>query len=259
VNAAGLTWQTVTVDGQGISCASVGSGPPVVLVHGLSASAHWWDRNIGDLARHFSVHVIDLPGFGRNRHLTLLELDLTAGWIVRWLDAVGLPQVDLIGHSMGGYLSIQVAAMYPDQVRRLVLVDPVVRPFVRPYSQPIVRLAAELTHVPRRFLPTVARDFVRAGFSNVRRAAHSVVRADARPLLPSIESPTLVVWGSRDSLLLADGAAEIGEALPDARVQILQGAGHTPMWEQPDVFNQLTIAFLNQGVEPEALGTMPAN
>src|SRR4051812_23367957 len=101
----------------------VGEGEPVVLVHGLSGSTRWWTRNIGALARGYRVYLVDLPGFGAmhrlRRHFVLAE---AASWLVAWMEAVGLENAHLVGHSMGGYVCLQLAAQRPEVVCRLVLV-----------------------------------------------------------------------------------------------------------------------------------------
>src|SRR5581483_1554615 len=99
-----------------------GSGPPVVLLHGLSGSSRWWRRNIGALAPHRRVYIVDLIGFGASRGQARFVLAEAAGTLMRWLDLLGLARASLVGHSMGGLIAAELAADAPDRVDRLVLV-----------------------------------------------------------------------------------------------------------------------------------------
>src|SRR5829696_7802544 len=105
-----------------------GSGPPVVLVHGLSGSSRWWRRNIGALTPHRRVYVVDLIGFGASRARHPFALAEAAGYLAQLLDQLELARVSLVGHSMGGLIAAELAADAPERVDRLVLVDPAALP-----------------------------------------------------------------------------------------------------------------------------------
>jgi pimeloyl-ACP methyl ester carboxylesterase len=101
------------------------AGEPVVMVHGLSGSTHWWARNLPALARRYRLYLVDLPGFGAMRRLgRQFVLAEAASWLSEWMRAVGLERAHVVGHSMGGYVAIQLAAGRPELVGRLVLVAP---------------------------------------------------------------------------------------------------------------------------------------
>ncbi|HEX2190831.1 MAG TPA: alpha/beta fold hydrolase [Longimicrobiaceae bacterium] len=223
-------------------------GEPLVLLHGLSGSSRWWRRNVAALAEGRRVVVPDVIGFGRTRARGKLPpiaeiSDLLAGW----MDRLALAPVDLVGHSMGGQLAVHLAARHPEKVRRLVLVDAAGIP--RPLTpRSLVRFAAEVAP-PRRwgdpyFLPTIVGDAVLAGPRNILRAIGHILGDDVRPLLPTIEVPTLVVWGELDSIIPVEHAREFREGIPDARLAVLRGAAHNPMVDRPAEFNRLVADFL---------------
>ena len=110
-----------------------GEGEPVVLIHGLSESTRLWCRNLPALAKQYRVYLVDLPGFGMMRkfhqYFDLLKAEI---WLDGWMQAVGLDVVHLVGHSMGGYISMALAAAYPEKIKRLVLVDSIGIPFGLP-------------------------------------------------------------------------------------------------------------------------------
>src|ERR1044071_6257325 len=103
-----------------------GQGPAVVLIHGLSGSGRWWAYNVPALAQHYRVYNVDLVGFGRSRGQSLV-LQEAAGWLIEWLQVAEITRAHLVGHSMGGYIATGVAAMAPQMVQRLVLVDEIGR------------------------------------------------------------------------------------------------------------------------------------
>src|SRR3954467_5656770 len=106
----------------------VGSGPPLILVHGISGSGRWWSRNVPAFARSFRTYTVDLPGFGQSRRVRWSRLDDIADRIAGWVADEGLPRVRIAGHSLGGAVAARLAARHPDRVDRLVLVDAATRP-----------------------------------------------------------------------------------------------------------------------------------
>src|SRR5215210_7504926 len=105
-----------------------GSGTPVVLIHGLGGSSDWWLRNFDAIAREHLVSAVDLVGFGRTRFFlkksslppSFLE---TAAMLARWIESSFTEPVHLVGNSMGGHIAIHVAALRPDLVRSLTLIN----------------------------------------------------------------------------------------------------------------------------------------
>src|SRR3954451_4275305 len=125
----------VTVHGHEVTykVAGVETGEPIVLVHGLAGSTRWWTNTIPALAPHYRVYLVDLPGFGRMRRFPGgFVLKQASAWLVTWMRALGLEQVHLVGHSMGGYICLKVAAQHPESTGCLVLVDPAGVPSGRP-------------------------------------------------------------------------------------------------------------------------------
>ena len=102
----------------------VGEGPPLVLIHGLSGSTRWWSRNLAALSARFEVYAIDLPGFGENRRWGRFRLDDVPARLLDWLDVAGIARASFVGHSMGGFITADLAARAPERVDRLVLVGP---------------------------------------------------------------------------------------------------------------------------------------
>ena len=226
-----------------------GAGPPVVLLHGLSGSARWWRHTLPALAEGYSVHIPDLIGFGRSRRRGGDQPDIPtlARLLVAWLDAQGLDRTHLVGHSMGGQLSVHIAASHPTRIDRLVLVSAAGIPRPRSVAE-LARFVAEMAP-PRAwgrltFLPTIATDALRAGPRVLWRATRHLLADDIRPLLPRIVHPTLLVWGRLDPLTPVDHGRIIAESIPGARLVIFEDAAHNPMADRPAAFNELVVSFL---------------
>jgi pimeloyl-ACP methyl ester carboxylesterase len=235
----------VRVRGWPIGYETAGEGEPVVMVHGLSGSTRWWSRNVQDVAERHRIYLVDLPGFGithsLRRRFVLAE---TATWLSEWMEAVGLRRAHLVGHSMGGYLSVRLAANRPDLVRRLVLVAPAGVPTERSMLGHLVPLLLAARSATPAFMPVLVRDALRTGPMTLWRAARDLLAEDVRGDLRNIEAPTLLVWGENDPLIPPAVGDLLREEIPDSHLLLLQRAGHVPMFDQPKEFDAALLAFL---------------
>jgi pimeloyl-ACP methyl ester carboxylesterase len=238
-----------------------GSGSPVALVHGLSGSSRWWSKNIEALSAKHLVAAVDLAGFGRNRRYAVLpeippSFREQAALLARWLETFGEP-VHLIGHSMGGQLSIRVAAERPDLVRSLILVNSAGMPF-RVDPRPHVRT---LPHPPYGG-PGIARvlvpDFLRAGPASVAVAGTRVILGDMRPMMRAVRAPALLIWGEGDPLVPVHYGEAMQREIEGARLVVIPGAAHVTMWDAPEEFNRLATGFLDEVETHRAARAEPA-
>ncbi len=222
-----------------------GEGEPVVLVHGLSGSTRWWSRNVPAIAERHRIYLVDLPGFGTMRSLRRrFVLAETATWLSEWMEATGLERAHLVGHSMGGYVSIRLAASRPELVRRLVLVAPAGVPEERSMLGHLVPLLLAVRYAAPAFMPVLVRDALRMGPSTLWRAARDLLAEDVRGDLRKIEAATLLVWGENDPLIPPAVGDLLREEIPNSRLLLLQMAGHVPMFDQPKEFDAALLAFL---------------
>ncbi|HET6231110.1 MAG TPA: alpha/beta hydrolase [Longimicrobiaceae bacterium] len=224
----------------------------VVLLHGLSGSSRWWDRNVADFAGRFRVLVPDMIGFGRSR-LTgpLPDMAGAAAVLADWMEAAGAGRVHLVGHSMGGQLAIHLAARFPERISRLVLADASGIP--RPLSaRSLIRFARDVAPPARwgdpAFIPVIVGDAFKSGPLTILRALGNIVRDDVRPLLPRIQAPTLLVWGERDALVPVRCGREMRKTIPNSRLVVIPRAAHNPMVDRPAEFAAAVLPFL-AGVE----------
>ncbi len=219
--------------------------PPLVLVHGYSASSSWWRRNIAGLAAGHRVYALDLAGFGRSWPKRRFSLSEAAHDIRAWMREMGLERADFCGHSMGGHICINLAAAYPEQVGRLVLVDASGLPLGGDLRHLAWRSVRASAHTRFSFAPILVGTSLQAGPLVLLTALHGLLDDDVQRVLGRIAAPTLVVWGERDVLVpLALGRA-LHAAIDDARLAIVSGAGHNVMYECPTEFNRLVLDFLS--------------
>ena len=221
-------------------------GEPIVLVHGLSASTLWWIRNVRSLAEHHCVYLVDLPGFGAMRHArSQFALAQAGSWLVSWMQAIGLERAHLIGHSMGGYICIWIAAHHPERVARLVLVSPSVMPHVQSVLGYMIPLLTSMRYLSLRFAPILFYDALRTGPMMLIRATNDILRGDVREEIHEINVPTLLVWGENDTLVPPSVGHILRHEFKEARLLMLHHAAHVSMFDQPQQFNEAVNAFLN--------------
>lgn len=232
-----------------IHALEVGAGAEnLLLLHGLSGSSRWWRRCVPGLAERYRVVIPDLVGFGRSRFRGRLpRIADVARLLAGWMPDVGLGRASVIGHSMGGQTAIHLAARFPQQVDRLVLVDAAGIP--RPTTTAdLLRFAAEIAPLWRwgdpTFLPVIVADAITAGPRTLLQAISHILDDDVRPLLPRIQAPTLLVWGGRDSWVPLAHADVLRDGIPGARLEVIRPAGHNPMVDRPAEFNDLVLRFL---------------
>jgi pimeloyl-ACP methyl ester carboxylesterase len=229
----------------------VGSGPPLILLHGLSGSGRWWSRNVPAFARSFRTYTVDLPGFGQSRRVRWSRLDDIADRIAGWVADEGLPRVHIAGHSLGGAVAARLAARHPDRIDRLVLVDAAIRPEgMRPTPRPVgltptIRLAAP------GVAPLLVRDLLRCHPRSFITATVDALQTDWDSLA-RINAPTLVVWGARDAITPLALGRDITAVVSGARLITLAEAGHNPMWECAEAFNTEVLHFLADGMAPRS-------
>jgi pimeloyl-ACP methyl ester carboxylesterase len=231
-----------------IHALHAGTGEHLILLHGLSGSARWWRHNVPAFAEHFRTHAPDLVGFGRSRAWAAQpSIPEMAEIVVQWMDARSIPSAHLIGHSMGGQISIHIAARAPARVNRLVLVSSAGIPRHLTMAG-MANLIAEVVP-PRRwgnpaFLPTIATDALRAGPRVLLGAASWLLRDDVRPLLPEIKAPTLIVWGKLDPLTPFVHGEFMAQRIPNAKLIAYEDAAHMPMVDCAERFNREVLSFV---------------
>jgi pimeloyl-ACP methyl ester carboxylesterase len=221
-----------------------GEGPPLLLLHGLSGSARWWERNIPALSAAHRVIAVDLPGFGGTHRDSRFVLEEAAAGLASLLDDLGIERAHVVGHSMGGLVAGGLAADHPARVDRLVLVDAGFISLDPGLARRAAGLAAAVRWSSPSLLPVVLRDAVRAGPVRLVGASVQLLQTDWTEKLARIAAPTLVVWGEHDTICPLRIGEGMVERIPGARLRVIAGAAHNPMWERTAEFDRAVLDFL---------------
>jgi len=273
-----MSIKTVLVHDQRIAYLDVGTGPPVILIHGFGGSMWQWEHQQHALSQHFRVLTLDLPGAGLSDKPEIdYRPDQMLDFFVGFMDAVEIPQATLVGNSMGAGLAIGMALTHPTHVVKLVLIDGLPQHVMEKLTSPSVRRALE-TSAPSwlvsfgnwlfggLMIESVLKEIVHDQAlltpavierSNRNRQRPGLIKPimTVRENLPLWESgfatrideithPTLVIWGEEDRVFPIAVGEELQQTIKGSRFIRIPKAGHIPQWEQPDLVNQELIAFI---------------
>lgn len=262
-----------------VSTLTMGSGPDVLLLHGLGGTRASFFDTAAALSHSYRVHALDFPGFGSSSKPASGAYN--ARWfadiVLGYMDALGIERARIVGNSMGGRVAIEVGLLAPERVVALGLLCPAVA-FVKRGFHPVVRLLRpEFGLVPHRFARATVqrqfwslfsdRDLVDPSVSDVvvdefqriygSAGARFAFLSSARniylekpfgrdgfyPRLAQLEPPALFVWTSGDTLIPAAFARHVRQWLPSAEHVVLDSCGHVPQVERPEETNALLQRF----------------
>ena len=280
-------WQ-IELHGHRVIYRIAGSGPPVVLIHGMVNSSRHWESVALRLADYYTVIAPDLLGHGDSAAVRGdYSLGAHAASIRDLLAAIGVDRATVVGHSLGGGVAMQFFYQFPQRTERLVLVSsgglgrevsPLLRGAALPGAAAPVWAAAHplllsaldrvggllqargssrgvyLQAVVRALRPLEQRE-ARKAFLHTLRSVIDVrgQRVSARDRLYLLESfPTLIVWGERDNTIPLSHGQEAHEAIPGSRFETLAGAAHFPHLEDPEGLSAVLRDFI-ETTEPELI------
>jgi pimeloyl-ACP methyl ester carboxylesterase len=268
-----------------ISTLSTGTGPDVLLLHGLGGTRASLLHTASGLSRRYRVHAPDLPGFGSSCKPAVGRYN--ARWfgdiMIGLLDALEIDRAHIVGNSMGGRIAIEMGLARPDRVGALALLCPAVA-WIRRGFHPIVRLLRpELGMLPhslhRRMVAAQFwsifhnRDLIDPAVGDLmvdefRRIYHSAgaryaFLSSARniyleapygrrgfyPRLTGLEPPALFVWGGHDPQIPAAFGRHVAKWLPGAEQVVIDACGHVPQVERPQETNELLMDFFARSEE----------
>lgn len=273
----GVSSRYVTVNGYSIHYFEGGSGPPVVLIHGLGSRAEDWANLMPQLVRGGRhVYAIDMLGYGRSARPRDAKYSVPqeAGIVEKFIASQNLSQTDLGGWSMGGWVAARVALDEPEQVRRLAIYDSAGLRFDLPFKVSLFwpenpRTLAELNDLlsPGRGpkLPAILqKDILRLVRRNrwiVQRSMNSMLTgADLLDgNLGGLKMPVLIVWGRNDQLTPVSLAYTFHEKIPQSVLEIYDGCGHLAPRECADRIGPNTLDFLRaEPAMPPQIKEIPA-
>jgi pimeloyl-ACP methyl ester carboxylesterase len=280
--------QHVSIHGHDMAYRREGSGPALLLLHGIAGSSRTWRDVIPHLTGRFTVIAPDLMGHGLSeKPVGDYSLGSFASGIRDLLDVLDIDHATVVGQSFGGGVALQLAYQHPELCDRLVLVDsgglgrevnwvlrfmtlpgseylmPVIFPkFVRHWGDSLFRSFNDRGIRPSR-ITEMWSAYASLAESENRQAFVRTVRAVIDPggqtvsamdrLYLAASMPTLIMWGDRDDIIPVSHAHAAHEAIPGSRLVIIEGAGHFPQMEEPEQFVDALVDFIGS-TEPAHLG-----
>lgn len=257
-----------------------GDGPPLLLLHGSGPGVTGWRNFRGNLARfaeHFRCLVLEFPGFGVSDPTDKHPMVAAPEAVIRFLDGLGLDQVDVLGNSMGGIVASQVAISHPDRIRRLVTIGGIGRNLFSPGPGEGIKLLVEFTEEPTRerlvqwlhsmvYDPAIITDELieerwtqatdpdtlasaRRMYGRAALAARGAAAAETAPywsMLHKIKARTLVTWGRDDRVSPLDMALIPMRTIPEVELHVFPNCGHWAMIEAKEAWESTVLAFLTR-------------
>jgi 4,5:9,10-diseco-3-hydroxy-5,9,17-trioxoandrosta-1(10),2-diene-4-oate hydrolase len=268
---------TVLVDGVKVHYERAGSGRPLLLLHGLVGSARNWRQNISFLAQSSSVYAVDLFNMGESERVPGLDagLEATADRVAACMDALGLEEADIAGHSHGGAVSMMLAARHPHRVRRLILFAPA-NPFCNLGDQIIGFYQTNFGRWFARQIPSLPRMLKATALSRMYGDPSRVVEGSLEGYIAGLRipgtidhvlqivgrwsidmgllrselshiaaTPTLLIWGECDRTVGLPSGLQLQKTLTQSSLIVIPGVGHIPFEEMPDFCNQAMHEWLS--------------
>ena len=261
-----------------------------LMIHGWSSSWYAMSPLIGLLSQRFRAIAVDLPGYGASPPLPeRVTIPAYADVLANFIERVTDGPVVLVGHSMGGMISLTMALRYPALIERMVLIDPTVSGrlslainvaispitflerfglgslLTRTVERTVVGLTdrlmrpvsfAERTGITEQDYKRLRADARRPGQGRVRAECFlAMLENDLRGKLGRIETPALVLWGAEDNTVPLRDAGVVADEWPNADLRILPKAGHWPHFETPDTTRRLIAAYLGLPLFSSSLHT----
>jgi pimeloyl-ACP methyl ester carboxylesterase len=256
--------EIVRTRGLRIAYESAGDGPPIVFVHGAGDDNRIWQPQLDALADEFTVVAWDEPGAGRSSDVPRwFDLSDYANCLGALIDALGLGPSHVAGLSWGGTVALELYRHRPELAATLILADTYagwkgslpgdeVRARVAAARRMLAAAPEEFDPAlpglfagepPPRFVPLLRE--IAVGVRPASLAAQLAVMAetDQGDLLPRIAVPTLLIWGELDARSPRNVARQFEQAIPDAKLVVLPGAGHVSNLEKPEQFNDAVRTF----------------
>jgi len=264
---------SITTD-QGIVHYEVyGRGKPVILLHGWLGSWGLWQETMGYLGRYYRTYAMDFWGFGESgkKRETYAVQDFVS-LVNQFMEQLGIMHAPLVGHSMGGTVSLSVAIKYPERVSKVVVVgSPIVGsslawPLKLAGRRPIafmlfnmmglfrgaMRIASPFICRDPRFPAMMDRDLSRTTVESFLLSIASLRRTDLRPMLDQVQAPALGMFGDKDIIVNPLQWQPMQNGIKDVRIERFPTSGHFPMLEEPTDFSQRLKAFLDEPISRQS-------
>ena len=262
--AKAQTPKEVLVFGQKIQYVEAGSGPTVILLHGLGGSWQSWHFNIGALAEKYHVVALDQIGFGKSdKPFVNYRIRTYVDFLDQFCKQLKIERATLVGNSMGGWIAAMFTASFPDRVDKLVLED------AAGYAPPKdfdMRTLFNLNPTTRAGMKVlVAKVFYNKALQTdafidqsiaarlaagdgytINSITESILRGEdyLDDVVKTIKRPTLIIWGRQDGLVSLTEGERFNKDIAGSKMIVIEECGHVPNLEKPGEFNAALLKFL---------------
>jgi pimeloyl-ACP methyl ester carboxylesterase len=262
---------SITTDQGSVHYEVFGRGHPVILLHGWLGSWGLWQETMTHLGRHYRTYALDFWGFGesgksRDSYAITDFVDL----VDQFMERLGISQAPLVGHSMGGTVSLSVAIKYPHRVSKAVVIGSPVHgsslaltlklagyhPIaflvhnLMPLLKSGIRVAAPMITKDKRWPAMINEDISRTTLASFLLSIASLRRTDLRHALRKIDIPVLGMYGDRDVIVSPRQWQPLQAGVRQAEVARFKNAGHFIMLDEPRLFKETLKNFLDIGRLP---------
>ena len=256
----------VTVFGMKIHYVEAGSGPVVILLHGLGGNSTNWAFNIAPLSQNYRVIVPDQIGFGQSdKPLINYRIGTYVDFLDRFLTELKIERASLVGNSMGGWIAASYALAYPNKVERIVLADAAgfappkdldikTLSALNPSTREGMKQLAKLVFYNQQlFAGDTAIDMMLAqrmgagdGYT-IQSLIESIARGEGMldNRVSAIKQPTLIIWGREEGLVKLSDGERFNKEIPGSRLVVFDQCGHVPQAEKASEFNAAVLKFLS--------------
>jgi 2-hydroxy-6-oxonona-2,4-dienedioate hydrolase len=263
---AAIADKWATVYGLKIHYLEAGSGPVVMLLHGLGGDVSNWAQNIGPLSQKYRVIVPDQIGFGKSdKPLINYRVATLVDFLDGFYKQVGVTRASLVGNSLGGWTVAAYALAHPEKVDRLVLVDaagfavtgdldPRVLNGLNPSTRDAVKQVMGLVFYNKQMFESeaavdafFARKMAAGDGYTIQRFIDSITRGEdvLDKRLGAIKQPTLIVWGREDGLTPLAMGERFNKEIAGSQLLVIEKCGHVPQLEKSAEFNAALMKFLS--------------
>jgi len=242
-----------------------GRGKPVILLHGWLGSWGLWQETMTFLGQYYRTYALDFWGFGESgKKLESYQVTDFVDLVIQFMDQMGISRSPLIGHSMGGTVSLLAASFFPDRISKVAIIgSPIVGTSLalplklagyKPVAKILFRFFGLFRKIMRwispkicqdpRFPDMMDRDLSKTTLNSFLISINSLQKTDLRDLLQTAKFPTLGIFGNKDNIVSPDQGKELKACISNAQIEWFPDAGHFIMLDEPSKFMKTIKQFL---------------
>lgn len=243
--------------------AREGRGRPLLFLHGNLGCTLWWKKLFAVLPGEWPLYAMDFPGCGNSDQSKKgYSIEELARSVQAFIHSFKWRKVDVVGHSMGGIIALQLGLIAPERVSRLMLVDPAPADGLQ-FTPEMAEILAQMgtgregirkgfmtaapTIDPDPFFESLVDKALLTDFRFVVEAAQWIQHVDLIPRLTDLQIPVLVLWGEKDPVIALEDLKRTSSAIKNSKLVVLDGIGHCAPIEAPDILAEHLVSFRREG------------